>query len=561
MTIITNLIHQVFSHVGPFILLLGLLIFVHELGHFLVAKFFKIRVEIFSLGFGKKIFQYKRGDTNYCISWIPLGGYVKMFGDDPSVEIPEEQKKFSFLHKPVGPRIAVVLAGPLMNLFFAIFLYSMIAMIGEQTIAPVLGDIAPDSAAYQAGFRSGDKIAQIDEVRTQSWNQVQEVISNSAGKNLSFTVARESSAEEAKVVLAPSLGKSTDVLSSNENVWQIAGLVTESLASLVGVTDSTSAAAKVGIESLDAIVKINNTEVNFFRQIEPLLAAALASGEKLNLVVKSSGDEKAPERAVVLDLPTLQLDASKPLLAQLGLESAELYLYKIKPKSPADRVGLKIKDRILRLNGQAMNSWQDVVGIVKNYSPASGEIDFVVSRSGQEMNLKIKPEMTELLNASGKEEQRFTVGVVSGFLLSTNAPVTIKTGNPIQALKLGLGRSVEVSRLIILGLVKLVQGEISARNVGGVITIGRFASKSFQVGIASFLAMMAFISINLFLVNLLPVPILDGGHLLFFTIEALRGTPLSMRKMEVAQQIGLFLLMSLMAFALFNDINNLFNAW
>src|SRR5688572_19351866 len=141
MEFLTHYLHQGASFIVPLIILLGLLIFVHELGHFLVAKYYGVRVEVFSLGFGKKIFSHKRGDTEYCISLIPFGGYVKMFGDDPTAEVPAEEKKFAFNHKPVGQRIAVVLAGPLMNFFFAILLFMMITLIGEETIQPVIGDI------------------------------------------------------------------------------------------------------------------------------------------------------------------------------------------------------------------------------------------------------------------------------------------------------------------------------------------------------------------------------------------------------------------------------------
>lgn len=150
------------AYLVPMIVLLGLLIFVHELGHFLVAKYYKVRVEVFSLGFGPKIFKFKRGDTTYAISAIPLGGYVKMFGDDPTADVPDEQKSVSFTHKPVGQRIAVVLAGPLMNFGFAVLIFAVVALIGERTLAPKLGDIDPKSDAYAAGFRSGDVIKKID---------------------------------------------------------------------------------------------------------------------------------------------------------------------------------------------------------------------------------------------------------------------------------------------------------------------------------------------------------------------------------------------------------------
>ncbi|MCB0392896.1 MAG: RIP metalloprotease RseP, partial [Bdellovibrionales bacterium] len=161
------------SGVGPAIILLGLLIFVHELGHFLVAKACGVRVEVFSLGFGKKILSYVYGDTTYCISIVPLGGYVKMYGDDPTASVPEDQKKWAFLHKPVSQRIAIVLAGPLMNLAFAFPLFLGIGYSGEELASNQLGEIAIASPAYKYGFRSGDKIVSINNEEIKYWKEIQ----------------------------------------------------------------------------------------------------------------------------------------------------------------------------------------------------------------------------------------------------------------------------------------------------------------------------------------------------------------------------------------------------
>lgn len=163
---------SLFNNVAPFFILLGLLIFVHELGHFLVAKFFGVRVETFSLGFGKKVLSFQRGDTVYCLSAIPLGGYVKMFGDDPSAEVPVDQRSYAFLYKPVMQRVAIVLAGPLMNLFFAIFIFTVIAGLGEEMPGPVVGDVAESTKAFASGFRSGDKITAINNEATPTWVQI-----------------------------------------------------------------------------------------------------------------------------------------------------------------------------------------------------------------------------------------------------------------------------------------------------------------------------------------------------------------------------------------------------
>ncbi|MEI7973198.1 MAG: RIP metalloprotease RseP, partial [Bdellovibrio sp.] len=169
---ITSLLHSGYTTIVPFIILLGILIFVHEMGHFLVAKWCGVRVEVFSLGFGKKILQYKKGDTNYCISLIPLGGYVKMFGDEVGAQLSASEKKFSFSHKSVGQRIAIVLAGPLMNFFFAILVFALVAFRGEDFRKPVLGDISSSSHAYDLGFRSGDEILRVNTAQIKTWDEV-----------------------------------------------------------------------------------------------------------------------------------------------------------------------------------------------------------------------------------------------------------------------------------------------------------------------------------------------------------------------------------------------------
>lgn len=561
MTSIIEFISQSFSYVGPFVLLLGLLIFVHELGHFLVAKFFGVRVEVFSLGFGKKIFQYKRGDTNYCISLVPLGGYVKMFGDDPSKEIPEEEKKFSFLHKPVLPRIAIVLAGPLMNLFFAMFLYSTISLLGELAPSPTIGDVAEDTVAYSAGFRSGDKIVAINAKPITTWTNIREFIEANVGTQLKFRVAREGTPQEFDVIAEAKLSPTDNPLSDHAMVGRIQGLTPEAEGAVVAIENLNTPAALSGVKNLDELVSIDGEPVRFYRNILKLLVAAKEKNKTQVTLQLRQVVEETPgnERSVTLSLERLNLES--PDLKTIGFINASTTIARIKPGSPADKAGLIMGDRIVSVNQQEITAWEQVVTLVKGFNSDSADMDFSVLRGDQVLQVKVRPEMTSLMTETGKEESRYTIGIVSGTTRAVSEPILIKAGSLGEAFVLGITRSMETSRLIIKGLGKLIMGEISPRNVGGVITIGRFAGKSFQIGLASFLSMMALISINLFLINLLPVPVLDGGHLVFFTIEALRGAPLSMRKMEIAQQVGLVLLMSLMAFAFFNDINNLFNAW
>jgi regulator of sigma E protease len=575
MNTVSSLLSGFTGAIGPFLILLGLLIFVHELGHFLVAKLFGVRVEVFSLGFGRKIFKYRRGHTDYCVSLIPLGGYVKMFGDDPTKDVAEADKRESFLHKPVGQRIAIVLAGPLMNLFFAFFLFIMIGLIGEPMPGTTVGDVAPNTRAHEAGFRSGDKILSINGDAVQTWTEVKNKIAVSPNEKLQFEVQREDSIEKAEIAVTPVIGQNDNILSHDTQVGVIEGLDNLSYAAMIGVSDSNSFAAKAGLKSLDVITKVNDREVYSWRDFERFLKEDLFKDRTpVKLVVQSyaEGDGKSPEREVVFnpEPATFQMQESHgeagetvpraTELAEFGIENAQLYLWRVKRGSPADRALLRAGDKVTAIDGQPLTDWSQVIAVVKNFNPDGKPLEFTYVRESQEHKTSIVPEMTELIDGRGKDEQRFTVGIVSGYLQAGPRPTIYKVQGVGEALSLGVRRTIETTNMVVMSLVLLIRGDVSAKNVGGIISIGRFASQSYDAGIMQFLKMMALISVNLFLLNLLPVPVLDGGHLVFFTIEALQGAPLSMRKMEIAQQVGLVILMSLMAFALFNDISNLWNS-
>lgn len=562
MNLMIDGITSLFANVGPFFILLGLLIFVHELGHFAVAKWFGVRVETFSLGFGKKILSYKKGDTTYCLSLIPLGGYVKMYGDDPTAEVPEDQKSFAFLHKPVGQRVWIVLAGPLMNLLFAIVIFTMIAGIGEELPGPYAGDITPGTQAYEAGFRSGDKITAINGEPMAAWTHVKKKIESAPNQALDFTVERAGESMPLKLQASTTLGENENIFDADREVGRIEGLTMESRSSLVGVKDSQSPAGRAGIATLDLVVGIGDRKINYWRELQPAFTAAAASGAKtVTLKVRDVNKPEKPEnvRSVTLDLPADGTDTD--YASALGLEPAELYIYQLKKKSPAETAGVLPKDKVVKINDEPVATWSEVLAKVKGFDPNGGPLKFTVARDGQEKTYEMQPEMTKLMTTKGQEERRYTIGIVSGFFPAGPDPVFHRITNPVQMVKEGFADTLMWTEYVVMSIVRLVQGEVSAKNVGGVITIGRVASHSFEAGLSIFLRTMAIISINLFLLNLLPIPILDGGHLLFYSIESLKGAPLSMKKMELAQQIGLMLLMLLMVFALFNDITNLFNRW
>jgi regulator of sigma E protease len=206
------------------------------------------------------------------------------------------------------------------------------------------------------------------------------------------------------------------------------------------------------------------------------------------------------------------------------------------------------------------SKWEDVLNTVKTYS-GEGSLAIEINRKGESKTFQIVPKMTAQMNSQGGEEKRYTIGIIPHILLAAPIMTKVKADGVLSALSRGVQKTSEVTVMTVLSFLRLIQNKISPKNIGGVISIGQAASETFKIGFTHFLQMMAVISINLFILNLLPIPVLDGGHLLFYTIEALKGAPVSMKKMEIAQQIGLVVLMSLMVFALFNDFSRLLGVW
>ncbi len=556
---------DLFSVIVPTIILLGLLIFVHELGHFLVAKYYKVRVEVFSLGFGKKLFSFRRGDTEYCISAIPLGGYVKMFGDDPSAELSDEDRAGSFLHKPVGQRIAIVLAGPLMNLFFAVILYAAIALMGERSLVPVIGDLDPKSPAAAAGFMPGDTITAVDTKRVETWSDLERSIAERGGQALKFEVLREDGTPQTLEVKA-TVGPNPNPLSWDREAGQIEGLTPYSSSSVIAVQSSESAAGRAGLRTGDQIIKLNSTTIHRKRELLNVIGS-FAANEKFEIEVKR-GLLEALEQGSLDDIryETLKFTIEVPAAARgesglaalrsLGLDSSEMYVARVVKDTPAAKAGLQRGDKIVSVNGESVASFTEVQKLIQA-SKGEAPVAFGLLRNGATTPLEIKPDVKKRMNSRGQEEVRFEIGFMP--LIDFEEPKVFekRTGNPIAALERGVERSWEMSNAVIVGFVRLFQGEVSSKNIGGILSIGAMAKRSWSSGIDQFFLAMAVISINLFVLNLLPVPVLDGGHLIFYSLEAIRGAPLSMKKLELAQKVGAALLVGLMVFALYNDITRL----
>lgn len=554
MEIINSFLSGVFSNTVPFIVLLGALIFVHELGHFLVAKYYGVRVEVFSLGFGKKILQFKRGDTVYCISIIPLGGYVKMYGDDPRADIPDSEKKVSFLHKPLWPRTAVVLAGPLMNFFFAIFIFAVVAVLGDHNVRPEIGDIDPNSAAATAGFNPGDLIASVDGKQIKSWKQFTESLEDKSGQQTNVTLSGGKT-----ITVVPELMENLELLSTKSHVGTIPGLTNVSRSTAIGIVTDQSAAAVAGLKTHDIVNKVNGAKVANWRELAQQINSSKDS-EKIELEIDRYSNGVENKEVLNFQISVSKREAgSNDTLYALGLEPAELYLSKVIPNTPAEKSGLKPNDKIISINGKTFSRWMDVLQTIRSFKEGDAGLKISVLRNNKPMEFEVIPEMTKQQGSQGQQEQRFTVGIAPTLSLDVTPDVVlVKAENFGEALASGWKQTIWWTKATFTVFVKIFENKISPRNIGGIISIQQAAKKTFDYGISVFIKMMGILSVNLFVMNLLPIPVLDGGHLFFYIIEFIKGTPVSVRKMEIATQVGLFLLLGLMVFAIFNDISMVF---
>lgn len=534
------------STVGPFFILLGFLIFFHELGHFAVARYFGVRVEVFSIGFGKTILKFKKGDTEYRISLFPLGGFVKMYGDNPTAEVPEEQKAYSFIHKPVWPRIAIVLAGPMANLLLALVIFFIIGLSGETQVAATLGDIKLDTTAYSAGLRPGDQVLKVNDQEVKSFEQLESEIAKYPQQEVILTVNRNT--EELSFRAPTTMLENPNILSTKTQIPQIEGLTMYSSSTHISFVEDTIW-ADAGLKPLDKIESINGTPLTTLRDLNHFLST-VSDGDTLNIVASRMTDQ--PNKPEEVKVQTVY-EASRS-----SLENTELYLGQVQQGSPAEKAGLKRGDKIIQINDLVIDQWDTLLNFVKNYEESQGALNIKFIRDFKEQEIQVTPLMKSMMNARAQEERRPIIGITPGIFIQIPEQVSVPAGGLLASLRYSGTQTYKWTIWTINSIKKVVVGEVSHKNLGGLFTIGQVASQSFKVGWTYFLQMMGIISINLFLLNLIPIPVLDGGHLLFFSIEALRGKPVSPQKMEIAFLFGFVVLASLMGFTLFNDIQRIF---
>jgi regulator of sigma E protease len=441
-----------------FVLVIGILILVHEFGHFFVARWTGVGVERFSIGFGPVLLRWRGKETEYVLSAIPMGGYVKMVGEESPLEGgggPLYDPAKAFALKPLWARFLIVFAGPAMNLVLAAVIFSVVlATLGRAVWPPVVGKVAEASPAAAAGLRTRDAIVAVNGQPVAYWEDLDRAVSQSRGRPLELRVRRDGADTTMRVT--PRLRTLPDpIFREPHEVWDVGA----------------------GPQLLPAITSVGSN-------------------------------------------------------------------------SPAERAGLKPGDVVVAVTGEPLYTHEDLLEAIR--TRPGQPFDLTVERDGKRLTLTVTPDPVKERLPSGEE-------AVVGKIQAGLAPkaVRFEPYPPLTAVWQGGVKTWDMTALTAKGLWKLVARQIDLSNIGGPIQIATETTRQANEGLVSVAVFVAIISVNLAVLNLLPIPMLDGGHLLFFVIEAVLGRPLSLRKREVAQQVGFVLLMMIMVFALYNDLARL----
>jgi regulator of sigma E protease len=540
-----------FSYLFAFVAMLGVLVLVHEFGHFLVAKLCGVRVLKFSLGFGPTIgigrwkLSWTRNGTEYVIALFPLGGFVKMLGENPDEAEADPDVRAhpseTLGAKPVWQRLAIVFAGPTMNLLLPIVVFVGMLFVGIPRPLPVVGTVEIGSPAAHAGFRPGDRILAIDQKPVAWWDDVEEALRARPGQSVRVDFERDGKSQDRSFELAARGG--LDEFGGVHSVgWS--GLGYQRLRATVGIPSKDSPAAKAGLRSGDRVVKVGGAPVEDWVQFEGAYVQAPTPGE-VDLSV-ARGDEATPQQL------TLRVSALGSLEA-LGVLPASVLVSRVSPDSPAARAGIQTGDLILGVDGSPVGSFASFAEIVRTSKGRTLEI--AVASHGETRVLRIAPELANADTGLGVPEERYLIGVTAEPAALVGALGQDIERNPLVSFPRAVSMTSDLMRNFLRGLGKVLTGEVSSKQLEGPIGIAEIAHSALQRGWRDYLLTLTLISINLGVLNLLPIPVLDGGQAVIFMIEGVKRSPVSLRTREIVQQIGLTVLVLLMGFAFWNDVS------
>lgn len=535
-----------------FAILCSVLIFVHELGHFVWAKIFGVKVLTFSIGFGPKILRLRGRETEYCVGILPLGGFVKMLEETRQESVLPEDKARTFEAQALWKRIIIVLAGPAMNILFPVVLYFSVFMGEQDSAPPTIGIVMPGHPA-EGRLLPGDRVLEVNGQTIYTFAEVREMVQKNPGKELQFKVFR--GREHVEVTIVPSEQRVEKPLEIVDVVGEI-GIGPSQPAAVIGVPQTDSPAYRAGLRTFDVIIEVRGQPLKTFAELEKILAenrgetvpVAYLRPVKVHGAIGNLGDLSVYESGVAALTPEVIQGGT---LARAGIESADLYVSDVPAGSAEASADLQPGDRIVSVDGVEVSAWS----MFKDRLFAARDRPHVIAwdRAGQHKSGTIELRRELWVDEYGQEKPRYTLGAGHWMPVVPEAP--IESPHSIRhAMASALEETYDVIRFILIGIVRIVQGKVSLSTLGGPITVYDVIGAESAKGVSYFVWAMAVISINLGLVNLLPIPVLDGGHLVFFSFEAVLRRPLPLRVREIASLLGMVLLVTLMGIAFKNDV-------
>lgn len=537
-----------------FLVILGPLVVVHEFGHYIFARIFNVKAEIFSIGFGPRLWSRQLGETEWRVSAIPMGGYVKLLGEDKETALSEQEQKRALHRQAPWKRFFIFFGGPLFNFLFAIVVFMAILAIGEQQLASYVGRVVHGSAAEKAGFQSGDRILAVNGKSVRKFEDVLIAINDNPERLMKFTVQHAGTSQPAEIATEPSGQSGYSVYGESTSVGDIDGLFPTARSTHVGISNPQSAAGKAGIATGSQILQFNGQALGNWEDLEKAYSKAAPGADFSFLIKGAAAQAKGEPKTVTLKKPA---DPKLSMGQAWGLYSSELFVEKVVHSSPAEGAGLRSGDRLVGIGSQDVQSFFELKEWVQKSGEKDGKVTVRWERDGKAMSSTVTPTANASRDPLLKKVTQYTIGIMP--MLSWAEPVTVveRIWNPFVLLYKGTERMLTFSWRNLVSLQKMFTGDVSVATLGGPIMIGKIAGESLSRGLVAFLSTMAILSIGLGVLNILPVPVLDGGHLLLLGIESIRGKPLTIRQMEIVQQVGLSLILLLMVVVIRNDIARL----
>jgi len=539
-----------------FILLIGPLILVHELGHLIAAKLVDVKATRFSIGFGPALFKFRLGETEYRVAPIPLGGYVSLLGQAPGEEVAAGDTDRALSAKPLWARYFVLGAGPAANLVLPILLYFLYFLIlAPVTVPPaIVGTVIDGTAAAQAGLQQGDRIVAIEDSDVRSWLDMSKRVAASPGVELQVQLERDGKRIDRVVTPRKTVRRNAVGTTSIGRL----GVVTWFYVPQVGIVDPDSPAHAGGLRTGDVITSINGEPVRTIEELQRMLDAMRSEQVRLTYLRAEVYDGPLGkymfyESAHAQLLPRKSPGDPIDLESATGLLAANTFIRSIEPGSPAARAGLKPGDRVLEIDGDPFSKWEYLRGALARKQDSPFEL--TVQSLGEDPRTLTMAQEFKTWRDRYKQDRKYL-----WFGARPYAKVFEPDREPIRgrvtyAFGAALDETVAKISMTWTALRQMLTGQTGVDQLSSVVGIFNVAGTAADQGPGDFLMLMAILSINLGFVNLLPIPILDGGHLLFFTLEAVRRRPLGQRAREIASAIGLIVIVLLVLIATRNDIN------